>query len=67
MKKVEVLISGEPTPLAERVLIVTHHRRKVLTVTVCKPTSGFVDVQIVTALASDYIADAGRSVIGPSL
>ena len=25
IKKVEVLVSGEPTPLAQRVLIVNHH------------------------------------------
>lgn len=53
--------------MGERVLIVTHHRRKVLTEKVSKPKTGVADVQLMKALASDDINKASRSVIVPSL
>ena len=66
IRRDKVLANKESTPLVARFLIETIHWTRVLTETVRKPTFGFSNVQLVTALVSDDIHYAGHIEIVPS-
>ena len=63
--QIKVLGHGKTFSLIVGILIISLHRPKVLTKTVCKFTAGFSDVQHVTSLAKDRIDHDGGSTIEP--
>ena len=63
--QIKMLGHGKTSSMIAGIMIVSFHRPKVLTKTVCKFTASFPNVQHVTSLAEDRVDHASGSTIEP--